>query len=90
MIDNFAVNFIPCKMKYWREYYSQKHFGGMNIGDLDKTISYMYICAYFAAWSYFNVHVLPYLSGIVDMEAKAPLWNICLYLYAPSFAEYLY
>ena len=33
------------KMKYWREHYLVKHkgkqFGGINIGDLDKIISYV-------------------------------------------------
>ena len=36
---------ISYKVKYWREYYlakhKTKHFGGINIGDLDKIIPYM-------------------------------------------------
>ena len=34
-------------MKYWREYnlvkHIEKHFGGINIGNLGKSISYMYL-----------------------------------------------
>ena len=38
---------LTYKVKYWREYYLVKHiekqFGGINIGDLNKVISYMHL-----------------------------------------------
>ena len=59
-------------MKYWREYYFVKHkrkyFGRINIGNLDKIISYV---LKFVAWSY--LVCMCCLSGVVDMKAKTPL-----------------
>ena len=59
-------------MKYWQEYYLAKHkrehFGRINIGKLDKIISYV---LKFVAWSYFNVRVLP--KWCSRYEAKTPL-----------------
>ena len=63
-------------MKYWLEYYLAKHiekqFGGINISNLDKIISYMclnccseliLICTYFPCGV---------VTSVVDMEAEAP------------------
>ena len=66
--------------------HERKHFGGVNIGDFDK-ISYMHLNLQLDVK--INVRVLHHkclfiiygcTSGAVDMEAEAPLWNICLYL----------
>ena len=70
-------------MKYWREYYLvkhiEKHFGGINIGDLDKIISYMRLnccsglilmCACFPSGV---------VTSVVDMEAEAPR-ETCAYV----------
>ena len=59
-------------MKYWQEYclvkHKRKHFGRINIGNLDKIISYMcLICS-----SELFLMCVCCLSGVVDMEAKAP------------------
>ena len=74
---------IPYKMKYWREYYLakhiEKHFGGINIGDLDKNVSYMRLnccsglilmCACFPSGV---------VTSVVDMEAEAPR-ETCAYV----------
>ena len=70
-------------MKYWREYYLvnyiEKHFGGINIGDLDKIVSYMRLnccsglilmCACFPSGV---------VTSVVDMEAEAPC-ETCAYV----------
>ena len=60
-------------MKYWQEYYlaklKRKHFGEINIGNFDKIISNM--CLTFQLG--FILMCLGCLSGVVNMEAKAPL-----------------
>ena len=59
-------------MKYWREYYlakhKRKHFGRINIGDLDKN-SYMHTNLQLKV---ILMHTCC-LGGVVDMEAKPPL-----------------
>ena len=77
-------------MKHWWEYYlakhKRKHFGRINIDNFDKIISYM--CLNLQLGVKINVCVLHQkrlfiiygcTSGAVDMEAKVPLQNICLY-----------
>ena len=66
-------------MKYWQEYYlvkyKRKHFGGINIDDLDKIISY--VCL---NWQLKVISMCVCCTrGVVDMKAKAPLQNTCLY-----------
>ena len=60
-------------MKYWQEYYlaiyKRKHFGGINIGDFDKIIYYMCLNLQFSVILMYTYSI----SGIIDMEAKAPL-----------------
>ena len=62
---------VPYKMKYWQEYYlakhKRKHFGGINIDDLDKIISCMCLNLQL------GVICMCCPSGVVDMEAKTPL-----------------
>ena len=64
---------LPYKMKYWQEYYlanyKRKHFGGINIGNLDKIISY--ICLTWQLGSNLMCACCP--SAIVDMESEVPL-----------------
>ena len=70
-------------MKYWREYYLakhiEKHFGGINIGDLDKIVSYMRL----NCWSGLILMCACFPSGVVtsvvDMEAEAPC-KTCAYV----------
>ena len=62
-------------MKYWQEYnlakHKRQHFGRINIGDSDKKLFIIAI--------YLNLQFRVILmctcsiSGIIDMEAKAPL-----------------
>ena len=60
-------------MNYWREYYSmkhqRKHYGRINIGNLDKIISYM--CLNFSSELILMCACCP--SGVVAMETEAPL-----------------
>ena len=60
-------------MKYWQEYnlakHKRKYFGGINSGDSDKNIYYMHLNLQFGV----ILMCLCSISGIVDMEAKAPL-----------------
>ena len=77
-------------MKHWQEYYlakhKRKHFGRINIGNFDKIISHIYLNLQLGVKT--NVCVLHHkclfiiygcTSGVVDMEAEAHMWNICLY-----------
>ena len=83
MLQLPIASYVPYKMKYWREYYLakhiEKHFGGINIGDLDKIVSYMYLnccsglilmCACFPSGV---------VTSVVDMEAEAPC-ETCAYV----------
>ena len=65
---------LTCKMKYWREYclvkYKRKKFGGINIGDLDKIISYTCLICSLKFILICVCVCCP--SGVVGKEAKAP------------------
>ena len=45
---------IQFKMKYWREYYLvkciEKHFGEINIGDLDESMTHIHYCWWTKYW----------------------------------------
>ena len=75
--------YVPYKMKYWREYYLakhiEKHFGGINIGDLDKIVSYMRLNCYSGLILMCACFPSGVVASVVDMEAEAPC-ETCAYV----------
>ena len=66
--------------------HTEKHFDGINTGNLDKIISYM--CLKLPLRVNFNVYMLPKWSGI-DKEAKIP-GETCTYVVERCVKRFLY